>query len=80
MSYTGGGSDISPTNVLSSEGNPQTISLEDRKKSDSKYEERDFLANTAKMALSHSADARRRYDYEWMVRDLFRRGYQFSRI
>src|SRR5258708_9997656 len=37
-----------------------------------------FIAN-AKELLGRSADARRRYDYEWMVRDLFRRGYHFSR-
>lgn len=26
-----------------------------------------------------SSDSRRRYDWEWLARDLFRRGYQFSR-
>lgn len=78
MSYTGSSSDISPTNVLSSEGNPQNISEEDKKRASEMYEKRQFLA-TAKLSLRHSADARRRYDYEWMVRDLFRRGYQFSR-
>src|SRR5262245_23836306 len=31
------------------------------------------------MALaSRAVDARRRYDWEWLTRDLFRRGYQFS--
>jgi hypothetical protein len=79
MAYSGNGSDISPVNVLSSEGSAQNISPEDQEKVDKLYEQRNFLGNTAKLALRHSADARRRYDYEWMVRDLFRRGYQFSR-
>lgn len=29
--------------------------------------------------LNRAADSRKRYDWEWMVRDLFRRGYQFSK-
>ncbi len=33
----------------------------------------------AKRALQVAADARKRYDYEWMVRDMFRRGYHFNR-
>lgn len=33
----------------------------------------------AKLLVQHAADAKKRYDYEWMVRDLFRRGYHFSR-
>ncbi|MDD5407035.1 MAG: hypothetical protein PHE73_08875 [Sulfurovaceae bacterium] len=37
-----------------------------------------FLAD-AKVLLARDADARRKFDYEWMVRDLFRRGYHFSR-
>lgn len=32
-----------------------------------------------KTLLKSAADSRKRYDYEWMVRDLFRRGYHFSR-
>lgn len=79
MSYTGSSSDIAPTTVLSSEGNPQPMSEEERAKARDSYEKRDYLNNNCKLALRHSADARRRYDYEWMVRDLFRRGYQFSR-
>lgn len=79
MSYSGSSSDISPTTVLSSEGNPHPMSEEEQKRASEMYEKRMFLGNTCKMALRHSADARRRYDYEWMVRDLFRRGYQFSR-
>lgn len=79
MSYSGSSSDISPTNVLSSEGNPQSLSPEEQQKVKDLTEKRDFLNNIAKLALRHAADARRRYDYEWMVRDLFRRGYQFSR-
>ncbi len=78
-SYSGSSSDISPVTILSNEGTPQNISQADQEKARNMYEKRQFLANTAKMALRHSADARRRYDYEWMVRDLFRRGYQFSR-
>ncbi len=41
-------------------------------------EKREFLAK-CKVLLQNAADARRRYDYEWMVRDMFRRGYHFSR-
>src|SRR5260370_42690648 len=41
-------------------------------------QKRMFITN-AKELLGRAADARRRYDYEWMVRDLFRRGYHFSR-
>lgn len=41
-------------------------------------QKRMFIAD-AKELLGRAADARRRYDYEWMVRDLFRRGYHFSR-
>jgi len=37
----------------------------------------DFVSR-AKKLFRYAADARRKYDYEWMVRDLFRRGYQFS--
>ena len=77
--HSGSGSDISPVNVLSSEGNPTTITPEEQKQNREDYERRQFLANNCKLALRHSADARRRYDYEWMVRDLFRRGYQFSK-
>lgn len=40
---------------------------------------KDFLSMIAKPSLKNAADSRRRYDYEWMVRDLFRRGYHFSR-
>src|SRR5579859_420338 len=42
-------------------------------------EQRDYLSYTAKPALQHAKDARRRFDYEWMVRELFWKGYQFSR-
>lgn len=41
--------------------------------------QRDFLQNVAKPAFQAAADARRRYDQEWMSRNLFWRGYQFSR-
>ncbi len=43
-----------------------------------KAQKRAFISD-AKELLGRAADARRRYDYEWMVRDLFRRGYHFSR-
>lgn len=76
---SGSSNDIAPTNVLSSEGNPQTMTPEEKKYTDDLTEKREFLANVCKPSLVHAADARRRYDYEWMVRDLFRRGYQFSK-
>ena len=76
--YSGSSSDISPVNVLSSEGSVPNVTPEEKKQLDEKYEQRDFLQNTAKLALKHAVDSRRRYDYEWMVRDLFRRGYQFN--
>lgn len=41
--------------------------------------QRDFLARVAKPAFQMAADARRKYDQEWMARNLFWRGYQFSR-
>lgn len=41
--------------------------------------QRDFLANVAKPCFQMAADARKRYDQEWMARNLFWRGYQFSR-
>ena len=78
MNGSGSSSDISPVNVLSSEGSVPNVTPEEKKKLDENFEQRDFLQNTAKLALRHSVDARRRYDYEWMVRDLFRRGYQFN--
>ena len=78
MDYSGSSSDTSPVNVLSSEGSVPNVTPEEKKKLDERFEQRDFLQNTAKLALKHAADARRRYDYEWMVRDLFRRGYQFN--
>src|SRR5258708_1809887 len=45
---------------------------------DAGSESRSFLAK-AKNLLHHSVDSRKRYDYEWMVRDLFLRGYHFSK-
>lgn len=41
--------------------------------------QRDFLANTARPAFVAAANARRRYDQEWLARNLFWRGYQFSK-
>lgn len=54
--------------------------IEDTKTSANPDEEqkRMFISD-AKELLGRAQDARRRYDYEWMVRDLFRRGYHFSR-
>jgi hypothetical protein len=54
--------------------------VEDSKTSDNKEksQRRMFIAD-GKELLGRAADSRRRYDYEWMVRDLFRRGYHFSR-
>lgn len=72
--------DISPLNVLSSIQPDEKPLTEKEKEAKRHYEEQTtFLQNTAKLALAHAVDSRRRYDYEWMVRDLFRRGYQFSR-
>lgn len=72
--------DISPLNVISTiEQDKKPLTEEERKEQTRRNTEREFLANTAKLALAHAVDSRRRYDYEWMVRDLFRRGYQFSR-
>lgn len=41
--------------------------------------QRNFLGNIAKPAFQLAADSRRRYDQEWMARNLFWRGFQFSR-
>ena len=43
------------------------------------YEQRDFLSNIAKPSFQSAADGRRRYDQEWLARNLFWRGFQFSR-
>src|ERR1035437_5381207 len=42
------------------------------------YEKRQFLAKI-KRELQRDIDSRRRFDYEWMVREMYRRGYHFSR-
>lgn len=42
-------------------------------------EQQDFLANIAKPFFQSSSDSRRKYDQEWLGRNLFWRGYQFSR-
>src|SRR5258708_17048669 len=72
-------SDISPLSIMSSDGSQKPFTAEEKAQYDEMRDQREFLGNKAKVALRHSVDARRRYDYEWMVRDLFRRGYQFSR-
>lgn len=41
--------------------------------------QRDFLGGVAKPSFQSAADARRKYDQEWLARTLFWRGYQFSR-
>lgn len=72
--------DSSPLNVLSSIQKDEKPLTEEEKEDKRKFtEQTTFLQNKAKLALAHAVDSRRRYDYEWMVRDLFRRGYQFSR-
>ena len=74
--------DVSPLNVITSlsDVSERKELTEDQKKDlAQRNEQRQFLSNIAKVAISHASDSRKRYDYEWMVRDLFRRGYQFSR-
>lgn len=44
-----------------------------------KTEEKMEYLSKCKTTFRAYYDARRRYDYEWMVRDLYRRGYHFSR-
>lgn len=39
----------------------------------------DFLSNQAKPSFQSASDSRRKYDQEWLGRNLFWRGYQFSR-
>lgn len=78
MSYA----DVSPLNVITSLTEiPDKQELTEEQKADlaERNEQRQFLGNIAKVAIQHASDSRRRYDYEWMVRDLFRRGYQFSK-
>ena len=41
--------------------------------------QRDFLGTIAKPSFEASKNARRKYDQEWIARNLFWRGYQFSR-
>src|SRR3990167_6604090 len=74
--------DVSPLNVITSISgslDQKELTKEEIGELKERNEQRQFLENIAKVAQKHSADSRRRYDYEWMVRDLFRRGYQFSR-
>lgn len=40
---------------------------------------RQGYVSQAKELFNTSADARKRFDWDWLTRDLFRRGYQFSR-
>lgn len=72
--------DLSPPGVFTSiEIDKKPLTEVEQKAKREMLEQTNFLQNTAKLSLTHAVDARRRYDYEWMVRDLFRRGYQFSR-
>ena len=57
---------------------PSELTSEEKKAMDDQQERMLFLAK-AKRWLMGAQDARRRYDYEWMVRDMFRRGYHFSK-
>ena len=72
--------DVSPVALtpLSSDGKERALTPEEQKSRDEFFEQSQAL-NESKLALSHARDSRRRYDYEWMVRDLYRRGYQFSK-
>lgn len=74
--------DVSPLNVVSSLADDishKPLSEEEVEEIQKRNDQRSFLQNIAKVSFHHAADSRRRYDYEWMVRDLFRRGYMFSR-
>lgn len=46
--------------------------------SDNKFAEEQYVYK-ARQKFQVAADARRRYDWEWLARDLFRRGYQFTK-
>lgn len=72
--------DISPVALtpIGSDGKPRELTPEEKEKEDESYEKSQFLSH-AKLSLVHARDSRRRYDYDWMVRDLYRRGYQFSK-
>src|SRR3990167_3087346 len=74
-------SDISPLNVVVSLSGDEEIVLtkEEQKEKDDYMERRSFTNDICKPAFRHASDSRRRYDYEWMVRDFFRRGYMFSK-
>src|ERR1035437_4730746 len=72
--------DVSPVALtpLDDGGKPRALTPAEQKSADDHFEVTQYL-NQCKLALSHARDSRRRYDYEWMVRDLYRRGYQFSK-
>lgn len=74
--------DASPLNVITSLSDVSVRkepTAEEKEKAFERQAQTQFLNNVAKVAMRHAADSRKRYDYEWMVRDLFRRGYQFSK-
>ncbi len=74
------GLDVSPVTLvpIGSDGKPRELTEEEQQRRNEYLEKSQYLQQ-CKLSLSHAKDSRRRYDYEWMVRDLFRRGYQFSR-
>lgn len=57
---------------------PDKINDEDARVVLSRARNRDFRYKAQKLFRSAS-DSRKRYDWEWLTRDLFRRGFQFSR-
>lgn len=62
-----------PGGSIGTNAEPESqMSADDMKKSD-------FLEQVAKLAFQNASDGRRRYDQEWLGRNLFWRGYQFSR-
>lgn len=73
------------TNKVSDETLDQTIKLtsdglvEGSEEAKELSKQRDFLNTIAKPSFQASKDARRKYDQEWIARNLFWRGYQFSR-
>lgn len=72
--------DVSPVTLtpLDTAGNLRSLTDEEKTLQNEWFAKSQYLSN-CKLALSHAKDSRRRYDYEWMVRDLYRRGYHFSR-
>jgi hypothetical protein len=57
---------------------PTEPTPEEVEKSKQSFESRERLRR-AKESFMAASESRKRYDWEWLSRDLFRRGYQFSR-